>query len=212
MEPINRTEEKTSMDPYKVLGVGPDTSNDDIKRAYRELARKYHPDNYVNNPLYDLAEKRMKEINAAYDEIMAMRNSGSSGSSSSQSGYNSQGSGSSSYSSNPAYTQIRSAINSGNIAMAEELLQRCQTRDAEWHFLMGSVYYKKGWFDEAGRSFTQAVNMNPNNAEYRNALNMLNMSSNYGGYRPMNSANMCDCCMQLLCLQCCCSSCCGGGC
>mgnify|MGYP003268313395 FL=1 len=55
------------MDPYKVLGVTPQTSDDDVKRAYRELARKYHPDNYVNNPLADLAETRMKEINEAYD-------------------------------------------------------------------------------------------------------------------------------------------------
>ena len=49
------------MDPYKVLGVTPQTSDDDVKRAYRELARKYHPDNYVNNPLADLAEARMKD-------------------------------------------------------------------------------------------------------------------------------------------------------
>ena len=53
------------MDPYKVLGVTPQTSDDDVKRAYRELARKYHPDNYVNNPLADLAEARMKAINEA---------------------------------------------------------------------------------------------------------------------------------------------------
>ena len=61
------------MDPYKVLGVTPQTSDDDVKRAYRELARKYHPDNYVNNPLADLAETRMKEINEAYDMIMNER-------------------------------------------------------------------------------------------------------------------------------------------
>ena len=61
------------MDPYKVLGITPQTSDDDVKRAYRELARKYHPDNYVNNPLADLAEARMKEINEAYDMIMDQR-------------------------------------------------------------------------------------------------------------------------------------------
>ena len=68
------------MDPYKVLGVTPQTSDDDVKRAYRELARKYHPDNYVNNPLADLAETRMKEINEAYDMIMNERRNPAGGS------------------------------------------------------------------------------------------------------------------------------------
>ena len=53
-------------DPYEVLGVPHGASEDEIKKAYRELARKYHPDNYVNNPLADLAQEKMKEINEAY--------------------------------------------------------------------------------------------------------------------------------------------------
>ena len=56
-------------DPYSVLGVSPNASDEEIKKAYRELARKYHPDNYQNNPLADLAEEKMKEINAAYEQI-----------------------------------------------------------------------------------------------------------------------------------------------
>ena len=56
-------------DPYSVLGVSRGASDEDIKKAYRELARKYHPDNYVNNPLADLAQEKMKEINEAYDQI-----------------------------------------------------------------------------------------------------------------------------------------------
>ena len=64
-------------DPYTVLGVKPDASDEEVKRAYRELARKYHPDNYQNNPLADLAEEKMKEINEAYDAITKMRSGGS---------------------------------------------------------------------------------------------------------------------------------------
>ena len=66
-------------DPYKVLGVSPGASDDEIKDAYRRLARKYHPDNYVNNPLSDLATEKMKEINEAYDEIQRQRKSDGSG-------------------------------------------------------------------------------------------------------------------------------------
>jgi hypothetical protein len=60
-------------DPYAVLGVSPDASDDEIKRAYRELVRKYHPDNYRDNPLSELAEQKMKEINDAYDRIERIR-------------------------------------------------------------------------------------------------------------------------------------------
>lgn len=201
------------MDPYKVLGVTPETSDDDVKRAYRELARKYHPDNYVGNPLADLAETRMKEINEAYDQIMNVRTGKSSGAQTGAGqgyGYGYAGT-QTGASSNPMYSQIRAAINAGNLAMAEEMLQRTPQRDAEWYFLMGSVYYRKGWFDEASRAYTQACNLDPANAEYRNALNMLNMSGGYGGYRPMATAGVCDCCTQLVCLSCCCQSC-GSGC
>ena len=56
-------------DPYSVLGISQNASDDEVKKAYRELARKYHPDNYHDNPLADLAQEKMKEINAAYDAI-----------------------------------------------------------------------------------------------------------------------------------------------
>ncbi|MBQ7334836.1 MAG: J domain-containing protein, partial [Clostridia bacterium] len=67
-------------DPYTILGVSRDASDEDIKKAYRALARKYHPDNYAGSDLADVAEEKMKEINEAYDAIVKMRTSGSSGS------------------------------------------------------------------------------------------------------------------------------------
>ena len=70
------------MDPYKVLGISSDATDAEVKKAYRALAKKYHPDNYVNNPLADLAAEKMKQINEAYDEIQKQRAAGlSSGSS-----------------------------------------------------------------------------------------------------------------------------------
>ena len=63
-------------DPYKILGVNPNATDDEVKTAYREMARKYHPDNYSNNPLSELAQEKMQEANEAYDTIATMINSG----------------------------------------------------------------------------------------------------------------------------------------
>ena len=73
-------------DPYKVLGVSPDASDAEIKKAYHELARKYHPDNCPNEDLKALAAEKMKEVNAAYEEIQNMRKNG--GNQKNSSGYN----------------------------------------------------------------------------------------------------------------------------
>ena len=63
-------------DPYVVLGVSRTASDEEIKKKYRELARKYNPDNYANNPLADLAQEKMKQINEAYDAITKERAGG----------------------------------------------------------------------------------------------------------------------------------------
>ena len=62
------------MNPYEVLGVSRNASIDEIKRAYKELSRKYHPDSYVGNPLSSLAEEKFKQVQEAYDAIMKEKN------------------------------------------------------------------------------------------------------------------------------------------
>ena len=54
-------------DPYKVLGVSPTATDEQVKEAYRALAKKYHPDQYSGSPIADLAGEKMKEINEAYE-------------------------------------------------------------------------------------------------------------------------------------------------
>ncbi len=194
-------------DPYSVLGVSQNASDDEVKKAYRELARKYHPDNYQNNPLADLAEEKMKEINEAYEAITKQRSGG---------GYQQQSSGGyggytqqRSYSAgSPTYARVRTLINGGDLAGAERLLYEVPQKDGEWYFLSGSIAYRKGWLDEAMQNYTRAVQMDPNNMEYRQALAV--MQQRGGGYRPYgynNTVDGMDCCTTMLCLNCLC----GGG-
>lgn len=154
-------------DPYIVLGVKPDASDEEIKRAYRELARKYHPDNYQNNPLADLAEEKMKEINEAYDTITKMRSGGGA-----SGGYQSQGAYRGSYqggyqqqyssaSSGSLYNQVRQAINMGDIGRAEQLLRGAASQDAEWHFLTGSIAYRKGLAGRGHPAFPDGLQHGP---------------------------------------------------
>ena len=196
-------------DPYRVLGVEPTASDDEIKRAYRELARKYHPDNYQNNPLADLAEEKMKEINEAYDQITKQR-AGGGGYNASNAGYQRQQSSyqQQSYSGGSVYQQARQAINLGDLGRAEQLLRTAPAQNGEWHFLMGSIAYRKGWLDEAMQHYQMDCRMDPTNGEYRQALAM--MQNGGQAYRPYGyggGMDACDCCTSLMCLNCLCGGC-----
>ena len=187
-------------DPYSVLGVSQSASDDEIKKAYRELARKYHPDNYQNNPLADLAEEKMKEINEAYDTITKQRSGEMPRCGVFGGGYQLG------YASNPTYGRVRNLINVGDLTQAEQLLYQVGQKDGEWYFLSGSIAYRRGWMDEAMQNYTLAVQMDPNNMEYRQALTVMQRGS-MGGYRPTGyggGIDSMDCCTTMMCLNCLC--------
>ena len=195
--------------PYEVLGIREGASEEEIKRAYRELARKYHPDQYVNNPLSDLAQEKMKEINDAYNYLM--KNKGSYTQGNQRTGnYQSYGGGGS----GSLYMQIRRLIEIGNVVEAERMLESIRNRDAEWYFLKGAVFIKRGWYDQAYHYIQRAVNMNPTNPEYRAALNNIQFRNtayrNVGGNMGYGGGmSTCDFCTTMLCADCCCE--CMGG-
>ena len=175
-------------DPYQVLGVPSTATDEEVKKAYRDLARKYHPDNYHDNPLADLAQERMKEINEAYEAVQSQRKAARAGGYSGgyggyqagyQSGYQSGGS---------RYQRIRMAISQGNLNLAEELLNAMTDHDAEWSFLKGAICYRRSWLDEARRYYQNAVNMDPDNQEYQRALDIAEGRST--AYRPEGYDNV----------------------
>ena len=187
-------------DPYEVLGVSKNATQDEIKTAYRKLAKQYHPDRYVGNPLADLAAEKFKEINEAYDVLTggsgATGNAGFTGTSSAG-----------------TFAQVRNLLNFNQLAEAEQILDASENRNAEWFFLKGMIFIRRGWHDQGMNFIRQAVNMDPANGEYRRTLNSLEGQSRQyrtvGGNMTSDSASMCNCCSNLICLDCCCE--CMGG-
>lgn len=197
--------------PYEVFGLPENATDDQVREAYRTLARRYQQEMTEGNPRYNPSEK-MDELDKAYDAIIMSRSSGfgsqrqtyASSSSANQSGY----------SVNTDFSDIRVKIQNGRFDDAEMLLDGIpeQSRTAEWFYLKGSIQYRKGWLEEAGGNYAAACRMDPDNKEYRAAYdNMSNSSS--GGYRMNREKNSgcsaCDMCTGLVCADCCCE--CMGG-
>lgn len=196
--------------PYEVLGIKEGASEEEIKKAYREQVKKYHPDQYQDNPLSKLAEEKLREVNEAYEYLTgkgqtAKTSNGWGGRSASNYGGGS---------SDDNLRQVRVHINNGNVAAAESMLDGISNKNAEWFYLRGMIFMKKGWYNEAVMNIQQAVNMDPSNYEYRSTLNRMNTNNNM--YRG-NASNrgygsgpsFCDMCACMWCSDSMCE-CCGG--
>ena len=181
--------------PYEVLGVSPNASNDEVKKAYRELSRKYHPDSYANNPLAELAEEKFKEVQEAYDQIMKQREGGYSY----QSG--SQGQGYSSASGNQETVELQAArnyINARRFREALNVLSNIPNRSAMWYYYSSIANMGIGNNLVAVDHAKQAAAMEPNNMEYVNYANQMQFrgqhyqTTGYGyGRQSYGTGNLC---------------------
>ncbi|MBM6948673.1 DnaJ domain-containing protein [Mordavella massiliensis] len=210
-----------SKNPYDVLGVPQSASDDEVKKAYRELSRKYHPDANVDNPLADLAEEKFKEIQEAYDEIMRQRSSGGGsyggsygGSRAGGYGYGYQGGGQAS-SSGSEDVEMQAAINFINNRRYQEalnVLNRMQNRTSMWYYASAFANAGLGNNVLARDQAATAVNMEPNNVQYRQLLNQIEFNSRRyqnnpygggyaGGGSTCGTGNMC--CDLFIADQCC---------
>lgn len=202
------------MNPYQVLGVAETATDAEVKTAYRELAKKYHPDNYANSPLADLAEQKMKEVNEAYDMICDMRRNGGA----QRTAYSSGSSYNNAQYTHTNFPDVRRLIKEGRLDDAMQILNGVSGtgRNAEWYFLMGMIFSRKGWTEQAYSYFQTACRMEPNNQEFMSALNNMNAKRAYNpsGYNTTNTAgcSMCDICTGIMCANCLCDCCGGNGC
>ena len=204
-------------DPYKVLGVSPDASDEEIKRAYRRLAKKYHPD---LNPGDKEAARRMQEVNAAYEQIKNPEKASQAG------GYSSGGYGGyydpfggyrqQSYGSQTADQYQQAAyqyIRFGRYREALNALEGSQERNARWYYLSALANDGLGNQVTALEHIRRAVSMEPDNLEYLSALNRMEnggtayrrQAGNYRGFTVGGDpcTNLCLCYMVNL-------FCCGG--
>lgn len=203
-------------DPFQVLGVNPNSTDEEIYNAYIELSKKYNADNYISSSMQDIAKEKMEELNQAYDQIVEIRQSNSQTFNQNQN-YN-QGYNSYSNFNYCEFADMRNLINMGRFDDAEELLNGVPVniRNAEWNFLKGKVFHSRGYLDDAYSFFKVAVNMDPLNQEYQAAFNSLtwSRSGNMNGNPYKNRYNsmgcdFCDICTGLLVADCCCE--CMGG-
>ena len=194
-------------DPYKVLGIKPTATDEEVKKAYHNLARKYHPDKYGDdNPLRDVAQEKMQQINAAYDEINRMRTAEKNGEK-----YDNT-----SYSTSSDYYSVRVAINHRRFKEAARILSGIPEahRTAEWHYLTSVVLMSANRVNDAMRELEIACQMDPSNVEYQRAKVAFNeATASYGSAyydtaynRDASREDSCagsglDCCLRYLCIN-----------
>jgi len=211
------------LDPYSVLGVPRNASDDEIKKAYRKLSRKYHPDANINNPNKDQAEEKFKEVQQAYEQIMKEREYGSS----SQNGYGSYGNyggfgnygnaGSSAYQDEESMRRRAAAnyVQSGHFQEAMNVLDSLGQKNGEWYYLAAMANMGMGNNVTALDQIREAVRQEPDNMQYRMLLQRLEgggtwdqeQQNPFGGMPSDGS----DYCMKLCLANLACNLCCPGG-
>lgn len=199
-------------DPYEVLGISRGASDEEIKKAYRNLSRKYHPDANVNNPNKAEAEERFKQVQQAYDQVMKEREQGSYGSYGFGGFQGRQTGGSSEYE-----NYMRAAANyiqTRHFKEALNVLESISGRDALWYYYSAIANSGAGNNVAALQQARQAVAMEPSNFQYRQLLQQLEGSGTW--YRDMQnpyrtySVGSSDFCVKLCVANLICNCCCGG--
>ena len=209
------------IDPYSILGISRDASDDEVKKAYRKLSRKYHPDANIDNPNKEQAEEKFKQVQQAYEQIMKEREQGTGYGN--YGGYNYGGFGGFSGQTDSGYQDEESIrrqaaanyIQSGHYREAMNVLQSLQQKNGQWYYLSAMANMGLGNNVNALEDIRTAVNLEPDNVQYRMLLQRMEgggtwyqeQQNPFGGM-PVDGS---DYCMKLCIANMLCGLCCPGG-
>ena len=190
-------------DNYEILGVGENATDEEIKRAYEELKKKYNEEKWQDGEAGMNAARMLGKLDAAYNEIMEERFEKKSNTSGAD-----------------AFERVGDCIRKGDLAGAQSLLDGFNERNAEWHYLQSVVFFKKNWMNESKKQLEIAMQMDPNNTKYKDAYQKMNARAQYreqsGGAPSINPnlasddeqmgggwcANCASMCYTFLCVNC----------
>lgn len=148
---------------YEVLGADESFSDEALKERYLSLKNKYQEERFLEGEAGNNAAKMLTEIEIAYNEIVSFRNETVVKGKTTES-----------------FASVESAIKSGNLSLAQQLLDEFNERDGEWHYYQSVIFYKKNWINESKKQLEIALTIEPNNQKYKTALNKLNQKVNEG--------------------------------
>lgn len=217
--------------PYDILGVSTDASEEEIKKAYRNLSRKYHPDANVNNPNKEQAEERFKEVQQAYQTIMDGRANGyGAGTGYGTGGFGGFGTGGfgnfsgfgggytgnhNSYDNAQESTYLNAAINyirNGDYQSALRVLSDIENRTGRWYYVSSIANQGIGNQAKALEYIQIAMRMEPNNMEYQQFYNAMQSGGAWYTSRGASYGDDTGFCFKLCLANILCNLCCGGGC
>ncbi len=147
---------------YTILGLDETASMEEIERRYEELKAKYNEEKWQDGEAGTRAARMLEKLEAAYSDIKDERREGG------------HASGDAS-----AFDEVGSAIRSGDLSRAQQLLDAFNERSAEWHYLQSVVFYKKNWMNESKKQLEIAMQMDPANEKYRAAYEKLKARADY---------------------------------
>ena len=147
---------------YELLGVNESATDEEITARYEELKAKYKEERWQDGEAGNEAARMLNKIDVAYREILSARK---------EQKQNTEG--------QNVYEEIADLLKSGDLSKAQALLDDCNERSAEWHYLQAVVFYKKNWTSESKKQLEIAMEMDPDNVKYRNAYGKMNAKNDY---------------------------------